>query len=29
MMKGAMPSGSGSMPRTRWVMVALPATATS
>ena len=29
MMNGAMPSGSGSMPSTRWVMVALPASATS
>ena len=29
MMNGAIPSGSGSMPSTRWVMVALPATATS
>ncbi len=28
-MNGAMPSGSGSMPSTRWVMVALPASATS
>jgi len=28
-MNGAIPKGSGSMPRTRWVMVALPASATS
>ena len=29
MMNGATPSGSGSMPSTMWVMVALPAMATS
>ena len=29
MMNGATPSGSGSMPSARWVMVALPAMATS
>jgi hypothetical protein len=29
MMNGAIPSGSGSMPSARWVMVAFPAIATS